>query len=276
MSNIAKLKRINKNIVHEDGTIDSFDKQLIQLMSGIFDTRYPLIISENTNSLDYIEGFTIDSPLTMNVSTVVKLREKHDMGYEFVSNCERYLKESVLAFDSLQFESSKVVLLDELDDDGYPMIAICRENKELGGNLLVNEITSVYDKEKLENLISRTFSLNKMFYKNKKTEQYMKSIGFQFPQGLTYALSTNYNSRSFCKSQVERELFENQFIDLATNYLDAQGFVDYEEVVEMLDEYEECQEWDENGNMVTGTSIDEMSDWIKHRSYNNLEMEERG
>ena len=81
------LKNINKNIVHEDGKIDSFDKQLIQLMSGVYDTRYPMVVSDTTKSLSYIEDFSIDNPLIMNVSTVIKLREKHDIGYEFVSNC---------------------------------------------------------------------------------------------------------------------------------------------------------------------------------------------
>lgn len=140
MTNIEILKKINKNIVHKDGTITSFDKQLIQLMSGVYDTRYPLIVAENTLSLNYIKDFAKDNPLVMNVSTVIKLREKHDIGYEFVSNCEFYLQESVLAFDSYQHETSKIILLEEVDDDGFPMIAICRENKSYSRGILLNEI----------------------------------------------------------------------------------------------------------------------------------------
>lgn len=34
----------------------------------------------------------------------------------------------------------------------------------------------------------------------------MKSIGFQFPQDVVYALSTSYDKQSFCKSQVEADL----------------------------------------------------------------------
>lgn len=200
------LRNINKNIVHEDGKIDSFDKQLIQLMSGVYDTRYPMVVSDTTKSLSYIEDFSIDNPLIMNVSTVIKLREKYDIGYEFVSNCETYLKESVLAFDSIQHDTSKIILLDEVDDDGYPMIAICRENKTYGREILLNEITSIYDKKNLENLILKSYNENKFFYKNEKTEQYMRSIGCQFPQDVVYALSTSYDKQSFCKSQVEADL----------------------------------------------------------------------
>lgn len=182
------IRKINKSIVHDDGTIDSFDKQLIQLMSGVYDTRFPLVI---------------------NPSTVIKLREKHDIGYEFVSNCEKYLKESVLAFDSLQHKSSKVILLQEVDEDGFPMVAICRDNKDIGGNLMINEVTSIYDKKNLESLINRTYDDNKMFYKNKKTEQYIKSIGLQLSKGLITALSNNYNKPSFNKNQVDAELQSN-------------------------------------------------------------------
>lgn len=131
---------------------------------------------------------------------------KHDIGYEFVSNCEMYLKESVLAFDSYQHDTSKIILLDEVDDDGFPMIAICRENKDMGGNLLLNEITSIYEKEKLEQLLNRSYENDKTFYTNKKTEQYVKSRGLQLSKGLTYALSNYYTRASFNKSQVEQDL----------------------------------------------------------------------
>lgn len=96
--------------------------------------------------------------------------------------------------------------LDEVDDDGFPMIAICRENKDMGGNLLLNEITSIYEKEKLEQLLNRSYENDKTFYTNKKTEQYVKSRGLQLSKGLTYALSNYYTRASFNKSQVEQDL----------------------------------------------------------------------
>ena len=229
MTKIDTLRKINKNIVHEDGTITSFDKQLIQLMSGIYDTRYPLIVADSTHSLDYIEDFATDNPLVMNVSTVIKLREKHDIGYEFVSNCEMYLKESVLAFDSYQHDTSKIILLDEVDDEGFPMIAICRENKPYSRGVLLNEITSIYDKKNLENMIIKSYQENNTFYKNEKTERYMNSIGFQFPQDVTYALSNHYTRASFNKSQVEQDLSKNKSYGSETQL---------DEVKEDIEEYE--------------------------------------
>lgn len=160
--------------MHEDGTVDSFDKQLIQLMSGVFDTKFPLVISDTSNALSYIVDFKADNPLIINSSTVIKLREKHDLGYEFVSECERYLKDSVLAFESLKYNSSKIILLQEVDDDGFPLIATCRSDKPYSRGMLLNEITSIYEKKNLENLIIRAYQENKVFYKNEKNRTVFK------------------------------------------------------------------------------------------------------
>ena len=59
----------------------------------------------------------------------------------------------------------------------------------------------------------------------------MRSIGFQFPQDVIYALSNSQNSRSFCKSQVERDLFQDRFIELV-----------YGEIVEIPDYYTQEEE----------------------------------
>lgn len=32
------IKKINKNVVRDDGSIDSFEQQLIDLSGGVFDT----------------------------------------------------------------------------------------------------------------------------------------------------------------------------------------------------------------------------------------------
>ena len=61
----------------------------------------------------------------------------------------------------------------------------------------INEITSIYEKERLSNLIENTYRENKCFYKNKT--EHIRSIGFQLPQDVKYALSTEYNRTSFKK-----------------------------------------------------------------------------
>lgn len=200
---IEQIKKINKTIVHEDGRIDSFEKQLINLISGLYDTRFPMIVSENSRCLDFISKNS-SNPLVINVSTVIKIREKHDIGYAFVSECEEMIENSIFAFDSLNKSTSKILVLNKKDEENNPIIAVIRFNKEMGRNAIkINEITSIYDKQRLSNLIIRSYDADKMFYKN-KIEQ-LRSIGLQLPQDVKFALSGNYNKAIFSKSQVERD-----------------------------------------------------------------------
>ena len=204
MNELDKIRRINKSIIKENGTIESFDKQLIELMSGRYDTRFPMVISSNSKCLDYINS-NITNPILINVSTVIKIKEKHDIGYAFVSDSEEMIQNSIFAFDSLSHDTSKIIVLNEVDDENNPIIAVVRFNKKMGRNaILINEITSIYEKERLSNLIEKTYNADKMFYKNKI--EHIRSIGFSLPKDVEYALSENYDRACFTKSQVKRDL----------------------------------------------------------------------
>ena len=204
MNELDKIRRINKSIIKENGTIESFDKQLIELMSGRYDTRFPMVISSNSKCLDYINS-NITNPILINVSTVIKIKEKHDIGYAFVSDSEEMIQNSIFAFDSLSHDTSKIIVLNEVDDENNPIIAVVRFNKKMGRDaILINEITSIYEKERLSNLIEKTYNADKMFYKNKI--EHIRSVGFSLPKDVEYALSENYDRACFTKSQVKRDL----------------------------------------------------------------------
>lgn len=204
MNELDKIRRINKSIIKENGTIESFDKQLIELMSGRYDTRFPMVISSNSKCLDYINS-NITNPILIYVSTVIKIKEKHDIGYAFVSDSEEMIQNSIFAFDSLSHDTSKIIVLNEVDDENNPIIAVVRFNKKMGRDaILINEITSIYEKERLSNLIEKTYNADKMFYKNKI--EHIRSIGFSLPKDVEYALSENYDRACFTKSQVKRDL----------------------------------------------------------------------
>lgn len=204
------IKSINKTIVHEDGKIDSFDKQLINLSGGIFDVRFPLVVSDNTGCLNYISTINESKPLTMMVSTAIKIREKHDIGFAYVSQVNDLLKNSIMAFESLKHDTSVIVLLDDYDDIDDPMVAVLRTDKKVG-YVDVNEITSIYDRERFSSLLQRTYDSNCTFFINdkEKTEQIINSFQFQVLDDLKFALSTSYDKYSFNKCQVEQDLFLN-------------------------------------------------------------------
>ena len=57
---------------------------------------------------------------------------------------------------------------------------------------------------KIYEVPSAAYRENKCFYKNKT--EHIRSIGFQLPQDVKYALSTEYSRTSFTKSQVEEDM----------------------------------------------------------------------
>lgn len=213
MGKLDNIKKINKNIIHDDGTIDSFELQLIDLFEGNFDVRKPLIISEDTNFIDYVPELGNDKPLVMNVSTVIKLKEKHNLDLGYVARCKELLKNSVLAFQSPKFNSSIIFLLKDYDNQGNPIISICRVDK-MAGNICVNEITSIYNREHFESYIEKAFQENCTFYKNKKTDQYFSSALFQVKGDLKIALSKTYSKNIFNKSQVKKDFVKEEEMNL--------------------------------------------------------------
>lgn len=210
MTKIDTLRKINKNIVHDDGTIDSFEQQLIDFMFGEYDYNYPFVISTNSEGLKLVMDIDLDKPLCIDVKTVIKCERKHSLDLSFVSHIDDYIRESCLAFESLTQETSIVFVLNRKSDTfELPYIAICRTDKKYG-EYVVNQITSIYDKEKLESLIQRTYDANKKFYVNEKSRAFIKSAELQLPINLINALSTSYDKQCLTKSQVEQDLSKSK------------------------------------------------------------------
>ena len=66
---------------------------------------------------------------------------------------------------SKEFDDSLVFLLDEKNEEKYPMIMVLRENKKLG-TYEVNEITSIYDKKNFENLFKQSINEHRKVWLN--------------------------------------------------------------------------------------------------------------
>ncbi len=199
-----ELRRINGDIVHEDGSIDSFDRQLIDLSSGVYNVTNPMVVSPESKSIAFAGGLDESKPIVINVSTVIKLREKHQLGYAFVSRINEMLEKSYLAFDSLVQDTSRIFLLNESSElQAHPLIAVCRYDKNIK-MIEVNEITSIYEKMDFDKFLLKTYENNKNFYCNEKTKASIKShAGFQLPREIIDALSVVNYSGSFNKSQIE-------------------------------------------------------------------------
>lgn len=198
---LDSIRRINKTIVRDDGTLDSFQKQLQDLGNGVYDVTKPLIVFPNSACLSFITADP-NAPLTIRVKTIRKLQEKHQLDLAFIGMCPDLIKNSALAFDSLSQDTSKVILLDACNEEGDPYIAVIRLNR-LMSMVPVHEITSIYAKKNFGSFLLRTYQSDKTFYKTKKLEQIIKSQRLQLPKEMIFALC-NHSNHIFAKSQAER------------------------------------------------------------------------
>lgn len=121
MNKVDKIRKINNKIVSKN-KIDSFERQLINLMNGLYDMNYPMIISNNTKCLNYIDEIDENKILIINPYKVIKINNEHEIGSSFIMNIYDMLSTSLFAMDSITQPTSKVIVLDELDErDGSPI-----------------------------------------------------------------------------------------------------------------------------------------------------------
>lgn len=209
---LKTAKRINPHIV-KNGRIQSFAQQLIDYLENRYDNTYPMIISDKIRGLEYITDINSNKLLTMNTSTLKKIKKVHsNISCSFISEIEDMLKKSVIGFTSKKFDSTKIIVLDEKDGENNQIIVALRTDKVLA-TTEVNEITSIYEKNKLFNYMCECFESGKTFYCNKKTKHFIKSYeGFQLPKDLINAFLTINYKGSFNKSQAEEKMKKEKSI----------------------------------------------------------------
>ncbi len=207
MDKVELIKKINKNIVHEDGTVDSFERQIQDLINANYDVRFPFVIKSDSQILNFISRLDSEKPLIMMTSTIEKISKKHHINYSYVKAINELLEKSLFAFDSLKYDTNHIIVLDDINEMYIPKIVICRSDKKVG-YIDVNEIASVYDRNNFANFINRVYLENKTFYINDKikTEQFINSFQSQLLDDLKTALSESYSRKVFTRSQVENDL----------------------------------------------------------------------
>ncbi|WP_415669416.1 hypothetical protein, partial [Streptobacillus felis] len=151
----------------ENGILIPFYKQLLEFEYGLKDFYFPFLVNENSNKLEYAN---IDNnPLIINVSTIQKLKQKHKLDLNFMINIDKIVENSIFAIDSLNREDSKVFIPGIKNKNDNSIIFTVANNKLYKHNT-VNEITSMYDKKNLTNLIRRTMDEGKKIYINPEKE----------------------------------------------------------------------------------------------------------
>lgn len=175
----------------------NYKEQLLRYEYKLLKTNQLIMINIDSQKLNY--ACIKNNPLLIDTTTIAKIKTKHNLNLEFLIKLDELIDNSVFAFDSIQHDTSKIFVLNEKNNNNQ-IIAIVRENKEMQ-NILVNEVTSVYDKEKLQNLINITCNQGKNVYINPEKENEFLSLNFSVPLNRIY----NIDEISY---ETEREIYD--------------------------------------------------------------------
>ena len=181
LPNLKALGMVNRSAIVGDRLL-SFDRQLLELSDNIIDCSSPMIVSHCSDCIDYVDVIDSEAPLVMNISTVLKIKSRHDLNLCSIADSEGLLKSSVLAFESIT-EPTSVIFLTDKFKHGDPVVIICRYGKPVH-QLRVNEITSIYGRPRLQNLLTRTWDSGKRFWVNQNTRLYFLDSQLTLPAEL--------------------------------------------------------------------------------------------
>lgn len=232
---ISKIEKINKNIVDEDGNILSFEKQILKFVSNKFDISKPFVIMPNSESIGYINDVDSTYPLIIKYRTLKHIERRHPNDYDYISSIKQMIDGNVMSLDSKKFNDSKIIVTDRINGKS-PTVIICRlDNKFM--NIDVNEINTMYQKNKFEELLAQTYNRGENIYCNKKTEAFINSEeGFQLPTELIDLLYSNNYRGTINKSQsllykenvLEFKNEQNSFEYRGGNYIPIHSFREHE------------------------------------------------
>ena len=177
------LKKISNSKLYKFGKLKSFKEQINDFENKLLPSGVELIVSNNSNFLKYAK--VNNNPIIIFQGKINKIKLKHStINKIIILNLDNYLKNSVLAMDSLTNNNAKVIVLNKNNVLGNPIIVIIHLNKS-NAKIKINEITSIYDKKEFQNFINKTGENGKNIYTNEKTEKWLLRNGLQLPTRFT-------------------------------------------------------------------------------------------
>lgn len=180
---------------------ESYKEQLLRYELKVLDNKSAILINKNSEKLEYAN--INSNPLVIEPKIIEKIKTKHQLNLEFLIKLDELVQNSVFAFDSIQHDTSKIFVLNEKNNNNQ-IIFVVRENKQ-EKHILVNEVTSVYDKEKLQNLINTTCKQGKNVYINPEKENEFLKLNFIVPLERIY---NKHNISYETKKEIENKKFE--------------------------------------------------------------------
>lgn len=224
MKNEDIVRKINPELVREDGRLKPFAEQLLEYEYGIYPEDKPFVISNTTIRLNNADIMPL--PITINQSTINKIKKKHDISNSFIMRIEGMLRNNVLIIKSRNkhTKNSLVVVTDCLDKQDRPIVIILRKDYLIGYKR-TNNISSMYGRSNMEKFLEASFRDGCEFYPNEKTEHWLSSQRLQLSPDVASALLYNYNISNDLYCQAENLYSRNnRSKDKKNSSLDEQIF----------------------------------------------------
>lgn len=175
LSKMPVYKKIYKNAFDENGNFRSFKQQLKDFFDKKTYKGEKLLVSPNNEGLEYTK--IQNKPIEITEHAI----NSHDVPKSIIENIDNELKNSVLALDSTTIDGAKVVILNKYDINGNPYIAAIHQ-KDNKVSVEVNKLSSIYEKNNIQEFINDTLDKGKKVYTNEKTNDWLNFNRVQFPE----------------------------------------------------------------------------------------------
>ena len=189
-SNFEKLKKMSRWLFDSTGNLKPFKEQINDYINGKLPSGTMLIVAKDSQNISYTQVSNV--PITMRQRDVKKYFTKHsNLSKDILENLDMELKDSVLGLSSLTMDNAIIIVLNK-ESNGNPIIVSISLDKP-NASILVNEITSVYDKRKFQDFLNRTAKAGGNFYTNKNTKEWLFRNRLQLPIRPNNSLASNKN-----------------------------------------------------------------------------------
>lgn len=194
----------------------NFANSIDMYLNNTLDKTSPIIVGKTSNALA-LAGAELNKIVTINYSTIKKCMSSketvyhgHELDSDIVKQIPEQLRNPVMILKG-SHDASLIVVSNLVDKNNDQIIISIDLDKKMAF-CEVNQITSMYGKERFTNYVSKQLNQgNLIACNNKKADEMLHSIGLQLPQEntfISYDDSIIYNL-----SYVNDSLFKNRGID---------------------------------------------------------------
>lgn len=178
---LRDLRKAAPSAFSEEG-LRPFPDQVTDFALGKLDPSEVLVLAASSHDLALPQ--TPDLPVCIDQSTIRKVMGDHGLQLAQIQDLGVWISEHPLAFESITQENSLVVVVDAQDrHENHVIVPLHLEKAvgDVGREITVNDVASVYGKRNVEYLINNTAKLGKELWVNERTKGWTSRAGLQLP-----------------------------------------------------------------------------------------------